>query len=230
MIGNKQLLISVATHGDERFSIPVVKQLLKKYNFDWRVNNPEAFDRNVRYVESDMNRIGPGSKKSIVYEERQAFANIEFARKYNQVIDIHGSTSNCGVFLILSDPHWRNVELAKQLDVKNVVLWPSLLSTGPLTQFIPNSLEIECGPMDDPKISKELKRVLKNFLRGKPRQTVQNFYIVTGCLRGDIKKKMRDFEETIYKGEKFTPLLVDQYSGIKCYVLVKLGDTLLNSE
>ncbi|PWU22979.1 hypothetical protein C5B42_04540 [Candidatus Cerribacteria bacterium 'Amazon FNV 2010 28 9'] len=64
----------------------------------------------------------------------------------------------------------------------------------------------------------------------KPRLVEQEFYIVTGCLKGTISQEMKDFEETVYKGRVFTPLLVDQYTGIKCYMLQRLRDTLLDSE
>lgn len=230
MTGNNRLLITVATHGDEGFSLPVVQKLAQTYDFSWRINNPRALKANKRYIDADMNRCAPGKKDSLLYEERRAYGNVRFGSQFQTVIDIHGSVSNCGLFLILSDANWQNIELAKKFDVERVVLWPSLLPNGPLTQFIPNSLEIECGPMVSKKVSEELESVLQKFVSKEPRKRTQQFYIVTGVLKGKIAQKMEDFIETSYKGKMFTPLLVDQYSGIKCYVLQKLNDTLLDSE
>lgn len=222
----KKLLITTATHGDEEFSIPIVKELARRYQFDWWINNPQALKAKKRFIDTDLNRSGPGDIDSAKLEERLASQIINAASEYNQVIDIHGTTSNSGIFIIISDPNWQNIEFAKSIPINKVVLWPSLEAKGPLTQFIPNSLEIECGPKESPKTARQLKRVLDNYLSGKKSTESQEWYIVTGCLKGMIKKPMEDFKQTKYKEKMFYPLLVDQYSGIKCYTLEKLANTL----
>lgn len=222
---NKTLLIS-ATHGNEAFSIPIVKRLKGKFAFDWIIGNPKALRLGTRFFEADLNRSGPGDSKSKLYEERRAEYVIKKASQYDQVIDIHGTVSNCGIFVILSDPNWRNVELAKRLPIKRVVLWPSLQPKGPLTQFIPNSLEIECGPKDSPQVAKDLNILLQQFLMGTKNNLEQEFYIVTGSLSQPVSQEMVDFVETTYQNKTFIPLLVDQYQGIKCYCLQKLESPL----
>ena len=224
---NNKLLITTVTHGDESFSIPVVEKLAKQFAFIWRKNNLRAYKQNRRFYQKDLNRSGPGDPKSKIYEERLAYKLIRSYSKFPVVIDIHGSTANCGVFALLSEPSTQNIELAKRLDVTNVVLWPSMRdSKAPLTQFIPNSLEIECGPMSNPQTSRELNRVLKRFLQNKTVIKRQNFFIVTGLLRSKTKYPMQDFRETKYQGQTFVPLLVDQYPGIKCYMMQKISYTL----
>ena len=143
-----RILILTATHGNEGFSIPVVKKLSKKFKFDWLISNPKALKLNQRFKNFDLNRAGPGKTNSKLYEKRRAFELIKLANQYDYVIDIHGTISNTGLFLILSDPNWKNIEFAKKLNLKNIVLWPSLKPTGPLTQFISNSLEINLGKSD----------------------------------------------------------------------------------
>lgn len=222
-----KLLITAVTHGDESFSIPVIEKLAKQFKFAWLKNNLRAYKLNRRYFEKDLNRSGPGNSKSKIYEERLAYKLIRSYSKYPTVLDIHGSTANCGVFALLSEPSTQNIELAKKLDVKNVVLWPSMrASEAPLTQFIPNCLEIECGPKDASQIYRELERVLRKFLSRKAPTKKQNFYIVTGLLKGSIDKPMKDFTQTKYRGQSFVPLLVDQYPGIKCYTMQKISYTL----
>jgi hypothetical protein len=222
----KKLHITTATHGDEGFSVPIVKKLAQKFPFDWQINNPRALAQNRRFIDIDLNRVGPGIKNSRLYEESRAWEILAQSKKYEVVIDIHGTTSNSGIFIILSDPNWRNVELAKSLPIQNVVLWPSLQSTGPLTQFMNNSLEIECGPKDDSNIADELEKILSLYLSGKQVKFTQNFYIVTGMLKGIITQKIRDFEIATVQGQSFYPLLVDQYEGITCYTMQRLGNTL----
>ena len=226
----KQLLITTVTHGDEGFSIPIVKKLAKKYDFNWQLNNNRAYKLGKRYFEKDLNRSGPGNPKSKIYEERLAYKIIKKASRYKEVIDIHGSISNCGLFIILSEPSTQNIELAKKLDIENVVLWPSLrASNAPLTQFIPNSLEIECGQMSDPKISKKLTVILTKFLTKRAPMVQQRYFIVTGKIERNIKAKWQDFLLTCYKGTRFYPLLVDQYPSIKCYTLQPVYNPLAKS-
>ncbi len=222
-----KLLITTVTHGDEGFSIPIVEKLAKQFTFTWCKNNLRAFKLNQRFFEKDLNRSGPGNPKAKIYEERLAYKLIRSYSKYKIVIDIHGSVANCGVFALLSEPSTQNIELAKKLDVNYVVLWPSMRAMeAPLTQFIPNSLEIECGPKDAPQTSSKLERVLRKFLSGKAPTKRQSFYIVTGLLKGPIAKPMKDFTQTEFRGQSFIPLLVDQYPGIKCYTMQKISYTL----
>lgn len=223
----KKLLITTVTHGDEGFAIPVVTQLRRQFSFAWRKNNIPAYKLKKRFFEQDLNRSAPGNPKSPIYEERLAYKLVQQYSKYQTVIDIHGSVSYCGIFALLSEPSTQNIELAKKLDIANIVLWPSMrANSAPLTQFIPNSLEIECGPKNDPTTSQQLSEVLQKFLSNKTPTQIQTFYIVTGLLSGNIKVPMQDFQETSYAQTTFTPLLVNQYPGIKCYMMQKLGTTL----
>jgi hypothetical protein len=223
---NKKILILCATHGDEGFSIPIVKNLSKRFKFDWLISNPRALKINKRFFEADLNRSGPGNAGSKIYEERRAKKIISIAKNYNAVIDLHGTISNSGLLLILSDPNWQNIELAKTIGVKNVILWPSLKPTGPMSQFISNCLEIECGPKSSSKTAKKLETVLTNYLSGRPNKIKQNIFIVTGKFVQNTKKPMKDFVKFRYKGGSFYPLMVGQYPKIKCYMMQKLSDTL----
>ncbi len=50
-------LITTCTHGDEEFAVPVVEKLAKKYSFDWQINNQKAYEKNVRYIDTDLKLI-----------------------------------------------------------------------------------------------------------------------------------------------------------------------------
>jgi hypothetical protein len=222
---NKILLLT-ATHGDEAFSIPVVKKLSKTFKFDWLISNQKAYELKKRFFERDLNRSGPGNPNSKLYERRRAFELIKLASQYDYVIDIHGTIADTGLFVILSDPNWRNIEFAKQINLKNVVLWPSLKPTGPLTQFIPNSLEIECGSKNSPLVAKKLKTVLFEFLSGVKSKQPKQYYIVSGQFRSKTKLELKDFTPTRYKNQTIIPLMPGQYQQNSCYLLQKLNDTL----
>lgn len=222
----KNILFIVATHGDEGFSIPVVKKLAKEFNLDWVIGNPKAQTKNIRFVEADLNRSGPGSKSSAVYEERRSYDLIRLAKKYKTIVDLHGTVGNTGIFVIVTNPSWENIELTKQFNIKNVVLWPGLKPTGPLTQFIPNSIEIECGQKKDPETANKLERILRKYLSGYVPKLKQNFFIVNGAFTKRSSKLMKEFTKFRYKNISFYPLMAGQYAKIKCYMMQKLGDNL----
>lgn len=223
---DKKILLICATHGDEGFSIPVVKKLAKEFNFDWVIGNPKAQTKNTRYIETDLNRSGPGNIKSTVYEQRRACELIRLGKKYKTVIDLHGTVSNTGIFVIVPNPSWENIELAKKFNIKNVVLWPGLIPTGPLTQFIPNSIEIECGPKKLKITAVKLEKILRKYLSGYVPKFKQNFYIVNGIFFKKTNKPIKEFVKFTYKNISFYPLMTGQYSKIKCYMMQKLGDNL----
>jgi hypothetical protein len=223
---NNKVLFLCATHGDEGFSIPVVKKLVKEFNFDWEIGNTKAQSKNLRFMEADLNRAGPGNINSKIYEERRSCELIKLGNKYNETIDLHGTISKTGIFIIVPNPCWENIELAKKFNIKNVVLWPGLKPTGPLTQFIPNSLEIECGPKNDSRTAVKLERILYEYLSGSIPKIKQNYFIVNGVFTKDIKKPMKDFIKFTYKNIAFYPLMVNQYPKIKCYMMQKLQDKL----
>lgn len=222
----KNLLVC-ATHGDEQFSIPVIKKLERQYQFNWIIGNERAVKRNLRFIDCDLNRSAPGDPNSPKYEERRAGEIVSLASEYEATIDIHGTRSKCGIFIILSDPSWENIELAKKFNIENVLLWPSLKPTGPLTQIIRPGLEIECGPKDSPIISNQLERILRDYLNNVPPKIMQSYYIVTGKLKGKNDSELKDFVLTKKYGDPFYPIMTDnRYEGITCYKSQKLADTL----
>ncbi len=215
-----------ATHGNEGFSIPVVKKLKQKFKFDWLVSNPKALKLNQRFTDFDLNRAGPGNPNSKSYEKRRAYQLIKLASQYDYVIDIHGTISNTGLFVILSDPNWQNTEFAKKINLNKVVLWPSLKPTGPLTQFIPNSLEIECGPKNSPKVSKKLEKVLTDYFKGiQPKK--QQFFIVSGQIPKKINPKLlKNFKTVTVNKQPIISLMPGQYQENSGYQLQKLNNLL----
>ena len=219
-----ETLFFTAVHGNEGFSVPIIEKLSKQFEFDWLIANPAAYEKNIRYCDADLNRSGPGEENSNLYEQQLAFRLIKKGKEYDQIIDIHGTNADTGVFIILGDPNWQNIELAKKFDIANVVLWPGLIPTGPLCQFIPNSLEIECGPKTSYSTTQELNRVLTAFLDKQAPTVNQNYFIVTGKLNGPKIDYFKDFQETTLNNNTFYPLLANQYKDTTCYMMQKLNN------
>ena len=120
----KKILFLAATHGNEGFSIPILKKLASKYDlskFDWKISNPMALDKKKRFIEADLNRVAPGNKDSSKYEIRRAYELMQVFKKYDYIIDIHGTPAKTGIFTIVTNPKKENLILAALLPFQNIV-------------------------------------------------------------------------------------------------------------
>lgn len=221
---NKTLIIG-ATHGNEPIGVRALESIgTQREDFDWIIGNPRAYEQNIRYTDTDLNRSAPGDTTSKNYEERRAAELVALSKKYEATIDIHGTSKDTGCFIIITNPSKENIELAKQLDVERVVYWPALSPEleGPVSEFFPCGLEIECGPKEDTSTQVELERILNRYLDGKPRKTEQRFYEVYGQLEGKSTVQLQEFEEVTIENETFAPLLIGSYQdsyGVSCFKL-----------
>ena len=65
----KNLLFTTLTHGDEPIGLNVIKRLQdinKKSKINYIISNPKAFSKNIRFIDSDLNRVFPGKKMEIM--------------------------------------------------------------------------------------------------------------------------------------------------------------------
>ena len=225
----KKILFIIATHGDEKIGLEVIKRLrAKKLNrfFDYLIANPRALRKNTRFIDADLNRSYPGVKNSVLYEKEMAYENLRKAKKYQYIIDIHEASSGINNFIIAPRKTIGDKELIDLINLKFVLLWPE--PKGALGEFLKNSIELEFGMKNKKrrevvlfaqKIAEQfIKRVYSNNpkLSGKKRI----FYIYGKLLeKNSQNKKMVDFRETELDGERFYPLLTGQYlkEGILCY-------------
>lgn len=231
---NNDILFIGGTHGNEPIGVEVLRALSsKRSDFDWLVGNPKALEQQQRFVEKDLNRSGPGDFRSSLFEERRAAQLIKKASEYRYTIDLHGAPADCGIFLLLTNLSEENLRLASLFSIPRIVYWPSISDelTGPLSEFFPCGLEIECGPKDDPDIQTDLQKILKDFLDNREEREQKDWieilasrelYQVTGSLPlSDPLPSLRDFEETIIADQTVTPILANTYDrlGIACYTM-----------
>lgn len=103
-----------------------------------------------------MNRIAPGDFDSNDYETKRSSEVQEIMKQYEIVIDIHGTKSNIGSFIILPKVNLSNLMMASLFESENIVFWQSEVrkEVGPVTQFCPIGMEIETGPMNEIMIEK----------------------------------------------------------------------------
>jgi len=228
----KRILIIIYTHGDEKIGKEVVKGLKKKKLgrfFDCLIANPEAARKNLRFIKADLNRSYPGKVYSKVYERRLAYNNLEIAKKYQFVIDIHEATSGISDFIIIPRKIGKIFFPIDLVDLDTVLFWPN--PKGALGQFLYNSIELEFGTKMKNRKKAVLKaeRIVAGFIKkiysgaAKGKKSKKKFYYVYGKIvfedfTGNCKK-LKDFKKTVMRSESFYPLLVGQYikNGIICY-------------
>jgi succinylglutamate desuccinylase len=228
----EKILFVTATHGDEPIGVEVVREIKKTKlggKFSSIIGNPKALKKKARFVDADLNRIFPGNSRGN-YEERRACQIIKKMNNFDCVIDLHGTVSSTGIFIIMTRLNLKNLELALRFDISKIVVWPEASETsGSLSTFAKRGMgiEIESGEKSDPKIKKKLKKILSDFLKNK-KTTVniekeiksRKFFSVIGKINKKEKNeiKVRDWK----KIEGFLPVFVNQYPNILCYKLKKI--------
>ncbi|MBU0531191.1 succinylglutamate desuccinylase/aspartoacylase family protein [Patescibacteria group bacterium] len=229
---NKTLFIG-GTHGNEPIGVEACERLAAtRQDFDWIIGNPLALEIGEREFEGDLNRSAPGSSRADNYASRRATNILDISRNYRYTIDLHGTDKNTGLFIIICNPKAENLQLASMLDIKRIVLWPSFSPelAGPLSEYFPCGLEIECGPKNDPTTRIELERVLNYFLNNvNKREDVcdligREVFEVYGALRQPVDVDLKEFTRVEIDGEQFYPLLVGSYqnSGVICYKMRRI--------
>lgn len=233
----KSTLFIAATHGDEPIGVNALRALEARGRVcGWVVGNPRALALGTRAFEGDLNRSAPGDFASPLYASRRAAEILAYANGYSSTIDIHGTSANTGIFLIITNRKRENLELALRLNVKRVVLWPSFSPelAGPLSEYVSCGLEIECGPKTSSSVQEELVTILEDFLLSGSRAPSamplddRVFYEVYGAFQDATKKDLlAEFYEVTIEGETFFPLLIQEYAerqGITCYKMRRVQD------
>lgn len=227
-----KLLLITQTHGDEFVGTKALKQLAGSVKFDWIIGNELASTQGKRFINYDLNRIAPGKSNSKYYELKRATKLVSLSKKYKYTIDIHGTNATSGIFIIVSNPKIENIIFALSLPISNVVIWcPKNRRNGPVTKFAKCGLEIECGPQNSKIVLSKLISIMKKIVSKK--FTLNNFdlkskkiFQVYGKIYKDQTNNqidMKDFRKTIINGEKFFPLLSNQYENVTCYKMRKIN-------
>ncbi|MFA5318466.1 MAG: succinylglutamate desuccinylase/aspartoacylase family protein [Patescibacteria group bacterium] len=225
----KKILIITATHGDEPMCVDVAQKIKKGWlgkNFDLLIANPKALKKNKRYIDADLNRIFPG-KLNGNYEEKRAKKIIKISKNYDYVIDLHGSNSKTGIFIIITKLTLANLLLALKFDIKKIIIWPDAKeTTGSISTFMPAGIEIESGPKTDPEIQEQLAVILIKFIKNENKKITfkeeiekRKIYEVTGVI-SKKKPKPKNLENW-KKINDYYPIFVGSYNKYWCYKLKK---------
>ncbi len=129
----KKVALVGGTHGNEMTGVYLIKkfqknpQLIARNSFDifTLLGNPRAIEIRQRYVETDLNRCfsqqSLADLNSILYEQKlaQEIANKIKENQTDLIIDLHSTTSQMGLTIIISDGHPFHLQLAAYLSSIN---------------------------------------------------------------------------------------------------------------
>lgn len=161
------------THGNEPIGVHVI-QHFKSFNqktflhhFETFHANPKAFQKKVRYIDSDLNRAF-GSEIPIEGNEKNESIMLKnkIIGKFNFIIDLHTTTSNMGITVIIThlDSNSLNAACSLKLkfpELKIIISMRAGKDCPYTTQMTSSALTIEVGPVANNVVKAEL--VLKTI-------------------------------------------------------------------
>ncbi|MRI58967.1 MAG: aspartoacylase [Epsilonproteobacteria bacterium] len=170
--------ISGGVHGNELLGIYLVKDLLRHrpsidLDLDLFLANPKAIEACRRYIDYDLNRsFGPIAAKEDRYEFERAKKIKNHLAKSDFLIDLHTTTANMGISVILSsqDALSQNVAkiLAAEFEEVRIVRWFGTEEGEFINSCVPSSITLECGPVCqgllDARLYFQAKKVLLRAL------------------------------------------------------------------
>jgi len=95
-----KILIVCCQHGNERFGLDVFNRFMDDDRVSLLLANEEAIAKDVRFIDTDLNRSFPGDPKGS-HEERLAYEIKKILPNYDAVLDIHTTTSDLEIVPIL---------------------------------------------------------------------------------------------------------------------------------
>ena len=169
-------------------------------DIEFIIANPRAYAKNVRYTESDLNRIyGLGLD---TYEGRRAKIIEERIRilKPELVLDFHTTTAEQPDILITAD---RNNEVVQRFinasAVKDILVVEPL---NDITTVAPNfvAYEVPNSHLND-DLYKQICTDIERYLDGKMIDQGRTFYKMVGKILPEEEKNMAGLENFVYNDE-----------------------------
>lgn len=166
----EKIAILGATHGNESIGLQLIKNWTKNpdkiqrstIKSDAYIANIKAAKQNRRYVDQDLNRsfsLKDLHKKPKNYEQTLAkklnkILGPKASKKenYDFIIDLHSSTANMGITIIITDNDPYSILVAKILkekfpEIKILTLFEDRLTQPYITSIAKHALTIEVGPI-----------------------------------------------------------------------------------
>lgn len=164
--GEPELAIVGSIHGDEPCGARAIEQLLLKAPDVKRpvkliVANEEALERNVRYLEADLNRAFPGAADADTHEGRLAHALLGELRGCT-ILSMHSTKSYGEAFALTDGVDALAEALVPHLTV-DALVETGEFAEGRLIDFV-DVIEVECGFQGSDEAAENAYRLCREFL------------------------------------------------------------------
>lgn len=129
-----KLLVVGGQHGNEPFGARLIKDMESDFagsqGIKMIVANPRALQKNVRYIEENMNQAYSSIKNT--YEAKRANMIAEQAAMHQFLIDLHTTTSEIPPTLIVADLSHATLQIINSLPFEHIVYFDHFLSANSL--------------------------------------------------------------------------------------------------
>jgi len=186
-IGEPEIAVVYCTHGNETEGEKAVENLLNsgtefRKPVKFILANEKAYQKNQRYIDTDLNRAFPGDSDRELYEERIAAEMMEELEGL-KVLDIHSTESRPTPFSLFTSRNEKVVEALKEVNIEKAVEISFTPGCG-INHY--GGIEVEVGPRGTEEAVKQAEQILSTFLvnndviEGKASQSVPEVFEVTG--------------------------------------------------
>lgn len=175
-------------HGDETVTEQIAKQLNKELEIEIILGNPKAREKEVRFIESDLNR---SFNKIETYESDRARELQTILKNKDFIIDLHTTSAVMDPVAIITNDE--QLQLVAKTGMKKVVFMNKDFSIGgSLIENIPNSFSIEFHP--DEGSCNKVKDYIRSAFNGKQISNEFEIYEVIEIVKGEYDPKIRNLE------------------------------------
>ncbi|ADD04268.1 succinylglutamate desuccinylase/aspartoacylase family protein [Natrialba magadii ATCC 43099] len=164
--GTPEIAVVAGVHGDEPCGVRAVERLLDERPAVKRpvkliVANEKALERQVRFVDEDLNRAFPGDPDAKTHEAELAS---ELVNELDDCLafSMHSTQSHAEPFAIVNEITERATELCPQLPVAAMVE-TSMFAEGRLFSAA-QTIEVECGLQGTETAAENADRLTRAFL------------------------------------------------------------------
>ncbi len=121
----QQILIIGGVHGNEKTGIELVQNLqsIPIKNIDSIIANPKAVEKNVRFLETDLNRSF-GAKIKISHEEKIAKKLEKRIKKFDLILDFHNTNDSTNCAIVCNLPNKIQINTALYFGFDKMLIMP----------------------------------------------------------------------------------------------------------
>jgi len=194
-----KLAVVCCLHGNEPYGLEVVKRL--PASVQYFIGNENALEKNVRFIDVDLNRCFPGDPEGN-YEERRAVYLVSKLKDFDYIIDLHSTSNECPIFGIVTRINKNKIFLAESLGLNKLVLMPRRVAKGKaLIDYVKCGISLEVGPHNRKENSEEILSAIRNLLNNPTQNKELEIFIAGNEIRKEGERVIIQNFQEIKKGE-----------------------------